>query len=125
MNASGVCLFAYTSFHWPWLPDFLEAVTGWEWPLDIMRKTGDRIGTLRHLFSLREGINPLRHRVPDRVVGVPPQTTGPLQGVTIDYKTMVHEYVEYVGWDPVTAVPGKKSLEELGLGDLVPQFHQK
>lgn len=124
MNAAGVCLFGFLSYEWPWLPDFLEAVTGWEWPMETVRRTGDRIGTMRHLFNLREGINPLEYTIPGRVVGDPPQTTGPLEGRTVDYKTMVREYLEYIGWDPVTAVPRKEKLEELGLGDLVPMFHE-
>ena len=29
MNASGTCLFSYLSYEWTFIPDFLEAVTGW------------------------------------------------------------------------------------------------
>jgi len=125
MNTSGVCLFAYISYQWPWLPEFMQAVTGWDWPIETLRTTGERIGTLRHLFNLREGINPLQYAIPGRVVGNPPQKQGPLQGITIDYKTMVREYLEYVGWDTQTTVPSRATLEKVGLGDLALQFHQK
>jgi aldehyde:ferredoxin oxidoreductase len=124
MNASGVCLFGYLSYEWPFIPDFMEAATGWEWPMATVRKTGERIGTMRHLFNLREGINPLEYSVPGRAVGSPPQTTGPLEGRTVDYQTMVREYLEYIDWDPVTTVPSLAKLAELGLGDLAPIFHQ-
>ena len=122
-NASGICLFGYLSYEWSFIPDFLEAVTGWEWSLDTLRKTGERISTMRHLFNLREGINPLEHHISGRVVGDPPQAVGPLKGRTVDYKTQVHEYLEYLGWDPETTVPSKEKLIELGLDEVVPLFH--
>jgi aldehyde:ferredoxin oxidoreductase len=123
MNAAGICLFGYLSYEWSFIPDFLEAITGWEWSLETMRKTGERIGTMRHLFNLREGINPLQHRISGRIVGDPPQAAGPLKGRTVDYKTMTHEYLEHLGWDPETTVPGKEKLIELGLDEMLPLFH--
>lgn len=123
MNAAGICLFGYLSYEWSFIPDFLEAVTGWEWSLSTMQATGERIGTLRHLFNLREGINPLNHPISGRVVGDPPQMAGPLKGRTVDYKTMVREYLEYLGWDPETTVPCKEKLIELGLEEMLPLFH--
>ena len=123
MNAAGICLFGYLSYEWTFIPDFLEAVTGWEWSLATMRTTGERIGTIRHLFNLREGINPLKYHIPGRVVGDPPQILGPLKGRTVDYKTMVREYLEYMGWNPETTVPSKEKLIELGLDEMLPLFH--
>ena len=49
----------------------------------------------------------------------PPLAAGPLQGVTIDAKTMVSEYFETMGWDPRTGRPSREKLQELGLGDIV------
>jgi aldehyde:ferredoxin oxidoreductase len=123
MNAAGICLFGYLSYEWSFIPDFLEAVTGWEWSLATMRTTGERIGTIRHLFNLREGINPLKHHISGRIVGDPPQILGPLKGRTVDYKTMVREYLEYMGWNPETTVPSKEKLIELGLDEMLPLFH--
>ena len=117
------CPIGWLSYEWPFVPDSLEAVTGWEWSLETLRRTGDRIGTMRHLFNLREGINPLEYPIQGRIVGDPPQTTGPLEGRTLDYETMIREYLEYSDWDPVTTVPSRTKLEELGLGDLAPIFH--
>jgi aldehyde:ferredoxin oxidoreductase len=124
MNAAGVCLFGYLSYEWPFIPDFLEAVTGWSWPVGTVRQAGARIGTMRHLFNLREGINPLAYSIPERAVGNPPLTAGPLEGRTVDYQTMVREYLEHLGWDPSTSVPSQEKMMELGLGDLVPIFHK-
>lgn len=119
MNSAGICLFAYMTFYIQSLPDQLSAVTGWKYSLEDLYPIGERIGTLRHLFNLREGLNPLLRRIPDRMVGVPPQDEGPLEGVTVDYRTQIREYLELIGWDPKTTVPSADSLRVLGLDELV------
>lgn len=118
VNSSGICLFAYLTFHIQSLPDQLSAVTGWKYSLDDLYLIGERIATLRHLFNLREGLNPLSHRIPGRIVGEPPQDEGPTEGVTVDYRTQIREYLELLGWDPGTTVPSADSLRALGLGEL-------
>ena len=81
-------------------------------------RTGERISTIRHLFNLREGLNPLQLKVPDRVLGKPSQKEGPLAGVTIDEDTLVKEYLRVLDWDMVTTRPSSKRLTELGLTDI-------
>jgi len=83
-----------------------------------MLKTGERISNLRQAFNIREGLNPLKFRVPDRVLGIPPKKEGPLAGVTIDEDTMIKEYLTAMDWDLKTAKPSKKKLLELGLEDV-------
>jgi len=82
-------------------------------------KTGMRIAAVRHAFNLRDGHNPLTRNVPGRLVGEPPLTVGNVRGVTVDYKTMVREFLEYVGWHPRTTVPSEESLRKLGMEFLV------
>jgi aldehyde:ferredoxin oxidoreductase len=57
------------------------------------------------------------------MVGQPPLTAGPLQGVTVDLATLVREFLEFLGWDTHTAVPSAASLRKLGMGFLVGDFH--
>ena len=52
---------------------------------------------MRHLFNLREAINPVDHDIVGRIVGDPPQAVGPLEDRTVDYMTMGREYLEYIG----------------------------
>ena len=40
----------------PTLAKIIAATTGWDYSLEELLKTGDRIGTMRHVFNLREGL---------------------------------------------------------------------
>ena len=119
VNSTGMCMFMYMT-----LPaakavaEFISAVTGWDVTMDELIKTGERIQNLRHAFNLREGLNPLQFKVPDRLLGRPPQKEGPLAGVTVDEDTMAKEYLTAMDWDLKTAKPSKKKLQELGLEDV-------
>lgn len=115
VNATGLCMFGYLSMDVNSIPEFMTAVTGWDFTLDECQVTGERIGTLRHIFNLREGHNPLKREVNTRAFGIPPLKRGPLKGITIDNDTMVKEYLKLMDWDPVTTVPSQKRLKELGL----------
>jgi len=120
VNCVGMCEFMYYS-----LPsanvvtEFLNAATGWNLTTEDLVKAGERIGTLRHAFNLREGLNPLKERMPGRISGRPPLQAGPLKGVTIDTDTLVNEYLKVMEWDPVTAKPSAQRLRELDLEDVV------
>jgi aldehyde:ferredoxin oxidoreductase len=118
-NAAGLCLFGYLSYPIQAIADQLTAVTGWEYDMDEVFKAGARIFTMRHAFNVREGINPLRRNMPGRLVGEPPLTDGNVKDITVDYKTMAKEFLEYVGWDTQTTVPSAASLQELGMDFLV------
>ena len=115
VNASGTCLFAYSAYPFQYIPDFLTAVTGKEVTVDDCYKIGERIANIRHAFNLREGLNPLEFRYPDRMVGRPPLTHGNVRGVTVDIDTQIREYCEAMDWDVKTTRPSARKLSELGL----------
>jgi aldehyde:ferredoxin oxidoreductase len=119
MNAAGLCMFMY--FALPAaeaITEFMRAVTGWDVTTEELIKTGERIANMRHAFNLREGLNPLEFEVPDRSLGKPPQTAGPLANVTVDEPTMVSEYLRAMDWDQETSRPSRAKLTELGLSDV-------
>jgi aldehyde:ferredoxin oxidoreductase len=118
VNSAGICLFAYATYPAQFIPDFLTAVTGQEYTLDSCLDIGERIGTLRHLFNLREGLNPLEYFMNPRAVGKPPLKEGPLANVTIDDDTMIKDYLKSMDWDLTTTEPSAKKLQELGLSQL-------
>jgi len=118
VNAAGLCMFGYLSMDVHSVPEFMASVTGWDFTMDDCQETGERIGTIRHAFNLREGHNPLARDVNGRVIGKPPLKAGPLEGISIDMDTMVKEYLKLMDWDPVTTVPSQKRLKELELDEV-------
>lgn len=119
VNAAGLCQFGYECTDIQYVADFLSAVTGWDLTLEECLRIGERISNLRHLFNLREGLNPLRFKLPGRIIGRPPLEAGSLAGIEVDVETLASEYLAARGWDPVTAVPSREKLLELGLKELL------
>lgn len=116
LSAAGLCFFGRVTGY---LTKFISAVTGWDYSEDELLKTGDRIATMRHVFNLREGINPLERQVHPRIIGKPSFESGPLADVTADIEAQVYWNLGALDWDRVTTKPSKKKLLELGLDDLV------
>ena len=116
LSAAGLCFFGRVAGN---VARFISAVTGWDYSEDELLKTGDRIVTMRHVFNLREGINPLERQVHPRIIGKPPFESGPLADVTADIEAQVYWNLGALDWDRVTAKPSKKKLLELGLDDVV------
>jgi aldehyde:ferredoxin oxidoreductase len=121
-NCAGVCVMPFMFFgNYP-LIELLNAVTGWGMDVREALTAGARIQTLRQSFNIREGISAGDARLPDRLTGRPPQTEGPLAGVTIDVDRLSQQYREAMGWHAETGIPEKATLERLGLAELVKKF---
>jgi aldehyde:ferredoxin oxidoreductase len=114
-NAAGLCMFGYLSYPVQAIPDQLNAVTGWDMTMEDIYKTGERIYTMRHLFNLREGQNPLERNIPQRMIGEPPLTEGNVKGVTVDIQSLTREYLQQLDWDAHTTIPSEARLRELGM----------
>jgi len=124
VNAAGLCLHSNLIIADPvkYIVGFLSAVTGWERSMDELLKAGERIANMRHVFNLREGINPLEYKVHPRIIGRPPQKEGPLAGVSCDIEAQVYWNLGALDWDRVTTKPSKKKLLELGLDDVAKEL---
>jgi len=122
MNASGICLLQWISAPGMDLAKFVATATGWDFGMEEMLETGERISNLRQAFNIREGLNPLQFKIPDRVLGKPPQKEGPLAGITVDEDTLIKECLTTMDWDLKTAKPSKKKLLELGLPDVAQEL---
>ena len=119
VNASGACVFVYFCYHAQVLPDFLRAVTGWDLTMDDCFIIGERIANMRHAFNIREGLNSLEFKVPDRMIGIPPLTAGAVKDVTVDIDTQAKDFYRAMAWDTITGRPSARRLRELGLEYLV------
>ena len=120
INAAGLCLHMKPLIedHEKFITEFMSAVTGWHRSWDELLKAGERIEVMRHVFTLREGDNPLERKVHGRIIGRPPQKEGPLAGVSSDIEAQVYWNLGALDWDRVTTKPSKKKLLELGLDDV-------
>lgn len=118
LNASGLCSFGALTMPPEAVPDWLSSVTGWDIDMAECHQIGKRIETMRHLFGLREGWNPLRVEVAARALGRPPLTAGPTAGKTVRVDDRRWAYLQAMGWDVETSVPSLASLAALGLEDL-------
>jgi len=118
-NCAGVCLMPMMFFgNYP-LIEFLNAVTGWTLDIHEVLDTGARIQTLRQCYNIREGIDPSQISLPDRLIGRPAMSEGPLAGVTIDAKRLAGEYRHAMGWDPENGRPQEQVLNRLGLNHVL------
>jgi aldehyde:ferredoxin oxidoreductase len=122
INSAGLCVFG-AGFGPPppggdKLVAMLDAVTGWDCTPEEIGKTGERIGTLRHAFNLRERINPLNWFVHPRIPGRPPLAAGPLAGVSADIEAQDYWALGTLDWDRITTKPSKAKLLALGLDDV-------
>jgi aldehyde:ferredoxin oxidoreductase len=91
--------------------------------MDECFEIGERAHQLRHVFNLREGLNPLEFKLPDRIVGRPPFQEGAVKDITIDVREVAREFIQAVAWDPVTARPSRHRLISLGLGNLAQDLY--
>ena len=123
INAAGLCLHLNTVTNGiKFTTEFLAAVTGWDRSLKEILKCGERIGAMRHAFTLREGDNPLERKVHGRIIGRPPQKDGPLAGVTADLEAQVYWNLGALDWDRVSGKPSRQKLLELGLEDVADEI---
>jgi len=89
VNCAGICMFGFLSTDYSALSEQLDAVVGIGYDTNRLLVMGERIHTIRHLFNLREGINPTKRTVPQRMLV--PMSDGPNQGRRVDIDTMSKE----------------------------------
>ena len=115
VNCGGLCSFGSMATDPEMTREALEAATGLPRSIPDLLQIGERIGTLRTLFNVREGVLPAQPVVPDRILGIPPQTEGPNANVTVDLDAQRIAYFRAMGWDEKTGVPGLEALRRVGL----------
>jgi aldehyde:ferredoxin oxidoreductase len=99
------------------LADVVAVATGWNFTIDELMKTGERILNLCRAFNIREGITRKDDKLPKRFSEPLPE--GPYKGEAFSedvFKRMLTQLYKLRGWDEKTGVPTRKKLEELELG---------
>lgn len=88
--------------------DLINPLTGWNWTLQDMLLTGERIYNMERMFSAREGVG-IEDTLPTRLL----TETTPSCGGEVDLDPMLGEYYAIRGW--VDGVPTSETLARLGL----------
>jgi len=125
VNSGGMCQFIMMMANTSKMPEWFNAVTGWDMDIDEMMLVGERIANLRMAYEVREGGNPRNRAVPTRVTGVTTEATssGPLEGVKLDTETLELDFLNACDWDTVTTKPSRAKLESLGLKEVATALH--
>lgn len=114
VNCSGLCLFGALTSPLP-VVEYLNALTGWDLSSDEYLKIGERILNLRKAFNVREEVKKEECKLPDRALGLPPLSRGPLRGITVDIDRLEKECFETLGWNSLTGAPTKEKIDELDI----------
>ena len=118
VNSAGLCSFGFMSMDISAITEFLSLATGWDYDLDTVLNTGERIANIRQAFNVREGLVPSGFIMPGRVLGRPPLDKGPTAGRSVHIETMVNDYFTAMDWDHRSGKPSRTKLEQLGLKDV-------
>lgn len=99
--------------------ELLGKVAGWDCSDIELRRTGERINTVKKLFNVREGWQPRDDWLPPRLLSEA-LPTGVAKGVGLtagELKEMIESYYRAREWDEKGFIPASK-LEALGLSGL-------
>ncbi len=118
-DGAGGCLFAMMLGvnHWK-LFEWLNAATGWQKTPDEYMEIGKRIQTLRQMFTIKHGVDPMSYKISPRLAGVPPLSEGPNKGKTVPIEEMMKLHWKHFGWEEQTGIPTAVTKAQLGLDAL-------
>jgi aldehyde:ferredoxin oxidoreductase len=108
-SSLGLCEFVAFFQQYP-LKELIKSILGWDLTMDDLVKIGLRIQTLRQAFTLREGIDIIKNKIPERTVKV-------------DYLEDYKGYCSKMGWNPENGYPLKETLTELDLDFVVKDLY--
>ena len=115
-NGAGLCLFgALTGVHRVPVFEWMNAASGWDRTPEDYMEVGRRVQTLKQLFNIKHGIEPIALKTHPRSAGDPPMTAGPNKGCSFDLEKMMRDYWEEIGWDRESGKPTMETIEALGL----------
>ena len=119
-NGAGLCLFgALIGVHRVPVFEWMNAATGWDRGFGEYMELGKRVQTLKQLFNIKHGIDPLALKAHPRSIGEPVQVVGSNRGRSFDLGKMMEDYWREIGWDSGSGVPTPETIEELGLKELI------
>jgi len=109
LESLGICQFVLYFLKYPLL-QLIKAVVGWDLTIDDLVKIGLRIQTLRQAYTIREGVDIISNKLPERAVGV-------------DYLADYKGYCKKMGWNPGNGYPPKETLKDLNLDFVIKDIY--
>jgi aldehyde:ferredoxin oxidoreductase len=97
------------------IAELLNLVTGWDYSLEELKATGERIFTMQRLLNLRLGYKTANEKLPEILLQ---PLEGATEGHVPDVDSQLDKWYAYRGWDRKTGQPPWEKVEKLGLGDL-------
>jgi aldehyde:ferredoxin oxidoreductase len=95
----------------------INEATGWNITMENALQIGERATNMARVFNAREGFSRKDDCLPERLFQ--PLENGPLAGQSMqhdEFERALTSLYGLKGWDPETAIPSRKRLEELSLG---------
>lgn len=114
----GLCQFGLVTGNFPTC-EFVNLVTGLNLSIDDFINIGERTLTLKLLFNLREGINPLDYELPRRIMEKSEDGSNQDVSLVEEEDKILREFLTALKWDLNTTTPDSNHLKELGLEDFV------
>ncbi len=93
----------------------LSSATGFDYTVDSLFKTGERIFNVKRVFNNFCGIDREDDTLPNLILQ--PIEEGGTQGNVPDLEKQIEEYYDYRDWDWESGEPNEEKLAELGLED--------
>ncbi len=113
-DSAGTCAFLTIGMEDATLAELISGATGREFSAADIYLSGERINALERVINVREGLRAEDDTIPSRLMtdSVP---EGPIVGQVVDFPRMRSELYAASGYDPVTSMPTRETLDRLGL----------
>jgi aldehyde:ferredoxin oxidoreductase len=97
----------------------INAVTDWDFTVDELVKVGERVMNLERAFNVRQGLTPEDdYRASPRLLETCQDGKAAGRSLKPYIQGMVEDYYAVMGWDKKSGKPWRRTLEQLGLGDV-------
>jgi aldehyde:ferredoxin oxidoreductase len=111
LNSFVMCIFANVPTNET--AELLNFATGWDYSVDGLMLTGERIWNLKRMINHRIGMQGSSDRLPQHVSR--PLEDGGASSIVPPIDELLERYYEVRGWDSATGEPTQQTLSKLGL----------
>lgn len=96
--------------------ELVNAACGLDWGMDELLKSGERAWNLKRAINNRLGLRRASDRLPKALLQPYPSSDERTLGFAPELEPMLDAYYVVRGWDPLTGIPTRQKLLQLGLG---------